>query len=138
MINSFWNFLNKTHQNLTKKEEKLSWIYDLYIPVWVRVCRFKSKVSLNPLPQKVHKYLLESLWHFMCRFNNLWRVKILEQSRHWNLVGSDSGRAGGNFSVLTGAPSVGSLERGFLMPWPPLINSIGASGGIPSYKERKI
>ena len=58
-------------------------------------------------------------------------MKILEQSLHWNLDGSDSGLAGGSFSVGTGFAS-GSTDRGFLMPWPPLMSSMGASGGIPS------
>ena len=35
------------------------------LPVCVRVCLFKSKVSLNPLPQNVHKYRFVSEWHFM-------------------------------------------------------------------------
>ena len=107
----------------------------LYLPVWVRVCLFKSKVSLKPLPQKVQRYLLVSLWHFICLFNSLCKLKILEHKRHWNLDGSLSGRAGGSFS--TGVFSCGSEERGFLIPWPPLMSSIGASGGIPNWKEIK-
>ena len=37
----------------------------IILPVCVRVCLFKSKVSLNPLPQNVHKYRFVSEWHFM-------------------------------------------------------------------------
>ena len=100
------------------------------LPVCVRVCLFRSKVSLNPLPQKVHKYLFVSLWHFMCRFNSRCRLKDLEHSLHANLEGSVSDLIGGIFSTMR-AGSV-SLAKGFFMPNPPLISSTGASGGIPS------
>ena len=106
------------------------------VPVWVRVCLFKSKVSLKPLPQKVQRYRLVSLWHFMCRFKSRCKLKILEHKRHWNLDGSLSGLAGGSFS--TGVFSCGSAERGFLIPCPPLMSSMGASGGIPNCNGKTI
>ena len=59
-----------------------------FLPVCVRVWRFKSKVSLNPLPQKVQRYLLTSLWHFMCLLRSLCNVKLLSQDRQRNLLGS--------------------------------------------------
>ena len=93
------------------------------------MCRFRSKVSLNPLPQNVHRYRFVSLWHFICRFNNLCRLNDLEQSLHANFEGSFSERTGGIFSTIL----VSVCEaKGFLMPNPPLISSTGASGGSPS------
>jgi hypothetical protein len=68
----------------------------------------------------------------MWRFNSRCRENILVQIRHWNLDGSDSGRTGGSFSVTGFSGKSGAI--GFLMPWPPLISSIGMSGGIPSWK----
>lgn len=49
------------------------------LPVWVRTCLFRSKVSLKPFPQKVHKCLLVSLWHLMCLFNIRWWWKLFWQ-----------------------------------------------------------
>ena len=46
------------------------------LPVCVRVCRFRSKVSLNPLPQKVQRYRFTSLWHFMCRLSSRCSVNV--------------------------------------------------------------
>ena len=49
---------------------------------------------------------------------------------HRNLVGSSAERAGGSLSaVVVGA---GSTAIGFLIPWPPLMISRGASAGIPN------
>ena len=103
------------------------------LPVCVRVCLFKSKVSLNPFPQNVQRYRFTSLWHFMCRFRSRWSVKAFWQILHLNFEGSSSHRAGGSFSDsgLTGA----SRARGFLIPWPPFISSSGASGGIPNWNN---
>ena len=100
-----------------------------FLPVCVLVWRFRSKVSLKPFPQKVQRYLLVSLWHFMCRFSSRCRVNCLEHVLHWNLDGSESGLTGGSFSSVLTIPSG---DIGFLNPWPPLISSMGASGGMPS------
>ena len=101
-----------------------------FLPVCVRVCLFRSKVSLNPLPQKVQRYLFTSLWHFMCRLSSRCKVKLLSQVLHRNLLGSASHLTGGSLSVsgLTGASSA----RGFLSPCPPLMSSRGVSRGMPS------
>ena len=45
-------------------------------PVWVLVCRFRSNVSLKPLPQNVHKYLLISEWHLECRLSSLCKANF--------------------------------------------------------------
>lgn len=42
------------------------------LPVCVRTCLLRSKVSLKPFPQKSHKCLFCSLWHFKCRFSMRW------------------------------------------------------------------
>ena len=107
----------------------------LFLPVCVRVCLFRSKVSLNPFPQKVQRYLFVSLWHFIWRLRSLCSVKVFAQIRQANLDGSDSHRSGGSFSkclLSTGA----SEAIGFLIPWPPFINSRGASGGIPYWNKK--
>lgn len=83
-------------------------------PVWVLVCLFRSNVSLKPLPQNVQRYLLVSLWHFICLFSSLWRVKALPHVRHANLLGSDSHRSGGSFSVSFFSGT--SATMGFLIP----------------------
>jgi len=72
----------------------------------------------------------------MCLFSRRWRVKIFEHTRHINLEGSDSGRAGGSFSScgFSGTSDI----NGFFIPWPPLINSTGTSGGRSSFKEETI
>ena len=82
--------------------------------MWVLVCLFRSKVSLKPLPQKVQRYRLMSLWHFMWRLSRRWRLNTLEQMPHWNLEGSVSGRRVGSLSdrIMSGS----SLARGFLIP----------------------
>ena len=65
-------------------------VKSFFLPVCVLVCLFKSNVSLKPFPQKVHRYRLTSLWHFMCRLRSLCKEKLLSQARHWNLLGLDS------------------------------------------------
>lgn len=69
-----------------KKQVWNIWIYYSHaVPVWVRVWRLRSNVSLKPLPQNVHKYLLMSEWHLMwrlrrrCRGNTL--LQILQTNR---------------------------------------------------------
>ena len=106
-----------------------AWVF-VFLPVCVRVCLFRSKVSLNPLPQKVQRYLFTSLWHFMCRLSSRCKEKLLSQVLHRNLLGSASHLTGGSLSVsgLAGASSA----RGFLSPWPPLMSSRGVSRGMPS------
>lgn len=52
--------------------------------------RLRSKVSLKPLPQKVHRYRLTSEWHFMWRFRSLCKLKVFEHTRHMNLLLSSS------------------------------------------------
>ena len=94
------------------------------------MCRFRSKVSLNPLPQNVQRYRLVSLWHFMCLFNRRCSPNPLPQMRQANLPWSDSERTDGML-LSPGLLSAGSTAMGFLIPWPPLIISRGASGGIP-------
>lgn len=42
------------------------------LPVCVRTCRLRSKVSLKPFPQKLQRCLFVSLWHLICRFNIRW------------------------------------------------------------------
>lgn len=49
-------------------------------PVWVRTCLFRSKVSLKPFPQKVHKCLFTWLWHLMWRLSMRCRRKPLPHS----------------------------------------------------------
>lgn len=49
-------------------------------PVWVRTWRFRSKVSLKPFPQKVHRCLFTWLWHLTCRFSMRCRRKPLPHS----------------------------------------------------------
>lgn len=44
----------------------------MYLPVCVRTCRLRSKVSLKPFPQKLQRCLFVSLWHLTCRFNIRW------------------------------------------------------------------
>jgi len=126
------------------------------VPVCVLVWRFKSNVSLKPLPQNVHRYRLTSLWHFICLFNKRWRLNVLEHKLQQNfepllLVSDDSGGvgttvtggatvlvlsgSGGRISVVGGG-STSWLASGFLMPWPPLTNSNGKSLGRPSCKQR--
>jgi hypothetical protein len=128
----------------------------LYIPVCVLVCRFKSNVSLKPFPQKVQRYRLTSLWHFMCLFNKRCRLKVFEHKLQQNFepflfvstgswgVLADTTVAGavtvlflsGSGALVSGAGggSGSWLASGFLMPWPPLTNSNGNSLGRPSYK----
>lgn len=117
----------------------------LCLPVWVLVWRFKSKVSLNPLPQNVHRYLFTSLWHFMWRFNNRWRLKLLEQRWQAKRVlslppvvdstFSGSTRAGGGGGGMIAPTSW--LARGFFTPWPPLTNSSVIPLGRPSWKRKQ-
>ena len=124
-----------------------AWVF-VFLPVCVRVCLFRSKVSLNPLPQKVQRYLFTSLWHFICRLRSRCKEKLLSHVLHLNLLGSASHLntwvkintqkssgyylTGGSLSVsgLTGAASRAS---GFLSPWPPLMSSSGVSRGMPSW-----
>ena len=110
----------------------------MILPVCVRVCLFKSKVSLNPLPQNVHKYRFVSEWHFMWRFNNLWRLNTLEQRRHWNFVGSLDALVAFNRSLpRLGSTAAGvSFANGFFIPKPPFIISKGVSGLNPSWKMK--
>lgn len=49
-------------------------------PVWVRTCRFRSKVSLKPLPQKVHRCRFTWLWHLRWRLSMRCKRKPLPQS----------------------------------------------------------
>ena len=88
-------------------------------------------MSLNPLPQKVQRYLFTSLWHFICRLRSRCKEKLLSHVLHLNLLGSASHLntrvkintqkssgyylTGGSLSVsgLTGAASRAS---GFLSP----------------------
>lgn len=133
-------------------------MYD--VPVCVLVCRFKSNVSLKPLPQNVHRYRLTSLWHFICLFNKRCRLNVLEHRLQQNLdpflvvsTCSDGGFI--DTTVLVGTTAVvvlsgsGTLMRiagggnwswlasGFLIPWPPLTNSNGRSLGSPSYVNNR-
>lgn len=94
------------------------------LPVCVRVCLFKSNVSLKPLPQKVHRYRLTSEWHLRWRFSRRAKVNLLPQI--WHLRGS---------SVLCRCciwdfDWAVLANRGFLIPWPPLTNSIELSKWI--------
>ena len=109
-----------------------------FLPVWVRVWRLRSKVSLKPFPQNVHKYLFVSEWHFMWRFNNLWRLNTLEQRRHWNFVGSLDALVAFNRSApRLGSTAAGvSFANGFFIPKPPFIISKGVSGLNPSWKRK--
>lgn len=110
-----------------------------HLPVWVLVCRLRSNVSLNPLPQNVHRYRLTSLWHFMWRLSNRWRLKLFEQRWQANRVLSlppvvDStfsgvGAGGGRGGMM--APT-SWLASGFFTPWPPLTNSKVTPLGRPS------
>ena len=114
-----------------KKVKINSWMVLMnFLPVWVLVCLFRSNVSLNPFPQKVQRYLLVSLWHFMCLLRRRCKVKALPQTLQANLLGSVSLLNGGSFS--TSFFSGTSATIGFLIPWPPFINSRGASVGIPN------
>lgn len=49
-------------------------------PVCVRTCLFRSKVSLKPLPQKVHRCLFTWLWHLRWRLSMRCRRKPLPHS----------------------------------------------------------
>jgi len=60
-------------------------LYSSRIPVCVRVCRLRSKASLNPFPQIVHKYLLTSLWHLTWRLNSRQMANFFPQTRHMTL-----------------------------------------------------
>lgn len=129
------------------------------LPVCVLVCRFKSNVSLKPLPQNVHRYRLTSLWHFICLFSRRCRLNVFEHRLQQNLEPFlvDSTGSAGVFidtTVLVGTTAVvvlsgsGALMRlvgggnwswlasGFLIPWPPLTNSNGKSLGRPSCKQQ--
>lgn len=46
-------------------------------PVCVRTCRLRSKVSLKPFPQKLHRCLFTWLWHLRCRLSMRCRRKAL-------------------------------------------------------------
>lgn len=50
------------------------------IPVCVRTCLLRSNVSLKPLPQKLHRCLLVSLWHLTCLFSIRWWWKVFWQT----------------------------------------------------------
>lgn len=57
-------------------------------PVCVRTCLFRSKVSLKPLPQKVHRCLFTWLWHLRCRLSMRCRRKALPHSSQLWAAGS--------------------------------------------------
>lgn len=67
------------------RKQQISWC----IPVWVRTCRLRSKVSLNPFPQKLHRCLLVSLWHFRCLFSMRWYWNVFWHTWHTKLDGAD-------------------------------------------------
>lgn len=54
------------------------------LPVCVRTCLLRSKVSLKPLPQKLHRCLFVSLWHLTCLFNIRWYWKVFWQTCKWS------------------------------------------------------
>lgn len=119
--------------------------YILILPVWVLVCLFKSKVSLKPFPQNVHKYLFMSEWHFICLFSRRWSANVLLQIRQAKLVCPSSVVIDATFvfsSVLELLLEVSWLAKGFLMPCPPFTNSSWTSAGRPNcnnnYKCNKL
>lgn len=103
----------------------------------VRVCRFRSNVSLKPLPQNVHRYRFMSEWHFMWRFRRRCSVNAFEQIWQANLFGSSSAMGTGVFlpSPFSLWPCTFSTASGFLKPWPPFTNSSCTSGGNPNCEE---
>lgn len=98
-------------------------------PVCVRTCLFRSKVSLKPLPQKVHRCLFTWLWHLRCRLSMRCRRKALPHSSQLWAAGSlhvpvvnwdrETGRV--RAPVLVGAPrglSLGAHLPVCLQAWP--------------------
>jgi hypothetical protein len=109
-------------------------------PVCVLVCLFRSKVSLKPFPQKVHKYLLTSEWHFMCLLRRRCKAKVLLQMRQQKLVWPSSVVMDATLalsSVRGPCRTVSWLARGFLMPWPPFTNSSCTSEGRPNCNSNR-
>lgn len=149
---AYWCWTPWTFRQWDSNEQR--WVNDfshklhLYgrTPVCVLVCLFKSNVSLNPLPQNVHKYRLISEWHFMCRFKSRCSVKCFEQMRQTNLPSSSDGTLqiissgweivacffSGTCSSSRKRPWMFSIASGFLIPCPPLTNSNWTSAGKPN------
>lgn len=104
-------------------------------PVCVLVCLLRSNVSLNPLPQNVHKYRFTSEWHFICRFKSLCKLKFFEQTLQTNFVGSSSLTNTCLFFSSSLCLALASVAKGFFTPCPPLMNSRGSSAGSPNCKK---
>ena len=60
-------------------------------------------------------------------------MNALEQILQRNFEGSVSHRRGGSFSTSLAGLGAVSETIGFLIPCPPLINSRGASWGMPNF-----
>ena len=86
----------------------------------VRVWRLRSKVSLNPFPQKVHRYRFSSEWHLACRLRRRWRENFLPQVRQMKAPGAELGAGVGSMSG-GGAPF---RIMGFFSPKPPFTHSM--------------
>lgn len=145
MSSYYWHSYSKSNDKMVTivVKQKSRYMYQKYtvfnLPVCVRVCLFKSNVSLNPLPQNVQRYRLMSEWHFMCLFSKRWRAKVLLQMRQQNVEVPSSLviEATLTFSSTRAVVRTSWFASGFLIPWPPLTNSSWTSDGRPSWGEEK-